>query len=131
MTSVAATAQVLVANCNGQGILLGAADQYDVRTNKALGAVVVDIRYHGARRMLLISPRADGQPLLEDISGEIAMKAGKGPTSSIEDVGVDTASFASDGSVAVKASAGGASGSIDLGRQIATERIREAAAAAH
>lgn len=124
------TGGVLVASCNGHPVLLGAADQYDIRTNKALGAVVVDLWHGGARRVLLVSAGPDGGPLVEDLNGEIALHAGKGPMAPIEDVEVDTSGFASEGSVSVQNSSGAVSAaSIDLGPQIAAVQAGTAAAA--
>jgi hypothetical protein len=115
-------AETLVANCRGQGLILGRATEYRTFVNPSLNATVVDIRLGSDRRVLLLSLGKDGRPLLENISGEIARVAGKGPMSTIADVGVDFGGFARDGNVAVQPSPSvGGGGQLALGAQVIQE----------
>lgn len=115
--------KVLVAFCGGHGTILGPADEFSVFPNETAQAVVVDIRNKGVRKILLVSDQGKGQPLLEDISGQISMSAGKGPMAPLEDMNIDLSSFGADGVIFVVSRArDGKAGRIDLGRQIAGAR---------
>lgn len=120
--------KTLMALCGRQAVLLGAAEEYSVSANERLGAILVDLRRGESRRVLLVSVQGEGQPLLlEDISGQIAMEAGKGPMSPIDDVEIDTAGFAAEGAIALQG--GDAGTTIQLGEQLAEARAHIAAGA--
>ena len=124
----------LRANCRGRGFVLGSATEFSVVTNDALQATLVDARLGGERRVILLSFQDDGQPLVEDLSGEIALAAGRGPMSPLAGVDIDVATFASGGSIGVhgrsedrgSAKADG----IGIGQHIALERARRGGGAA-
>lgn len=120
-------AKPLVAICQSQGLLLGYADSFQVYSHNGLQAVLVDVHRGAQRRVLLVSLQNDGRPLVEDISGQLAMNAGRGPLSGLEGLQIDVGSFVRDGSVAVRGRPeenGGAvkAGRINLGQQIAELR---------
>lgn len=127
-------AQELRADCNGQGVILGAVSQFTAITNDALQTTLIDARLGGGRRILLVSLEPDGQPVVEDLGGQIALAAGRGAMSELTGVELDFTSFAADGRIGVlgrpedqgKAS----TNSISVGQQIAAERTRRQQAAA-
>lgn len=131
LKSSAGSAGILLATCRGHGVLLGEADHFDFTVDKDLGAMLVDVRRNGARRVLMVTPRDDGPPLVEDISGQIAMNAGRGPMSPIGDIAVDLAGFADGGTIGVTSRAedtGGVarSSTVNLGQQVADVRAANA-----
>ena len=121
----------LIAFCGTHGVVLGHADTYKVIANESAKALLVDISNNGVRKILLVSDQGDAQPLLEDISGQIALNAGRGPMGRLEDVDIDLSSFASDGAIGVAGHAAGAesgkTGRIDLAQQVASVRAARAA----
>lgn len=127
-------AQELRATCNGRGLILGEASDYRTAYNEALKATLVDMRLDGERRLLLITIQDDGLPLLEDLSGQIALAAGRGPMSELDGLEIDLGRYLTDGEIAVRPPAGGAagekSGEVNIGEQIALERTRRQGAAA-
>lgn len=132
--SDAATAkapQVLWANCGGRGLLLGSAQTYEALFNPALQAMLVDLQNGSDRRLLLITMQPSGVPRLEDLSGQVALAAGRGPISALTGIAIDSSSFAATGTVAVSGGTSETSrtGSISVGEQIALERARQGAAA--
>ena len=124
------TRQTLVANCRGRAFLLGFASDYQVVRNENLQATLVDVHNGPERKILLISMQASGQPLLEDLSGELALAAGRGPLSDLTGVTLDFTTFAADGQVAVQGrpedTGPARTSSIGIGQQIAMERSRQA-----
>lgn len=118
------TVETIYANCHGRGLVLGRATAYRVFSNPALNATVVDIRLGSERRVLLLSLGKDGRPLLEDISGDIAMAADKGPMGGIASVAVDFDSFANDATLGVHSPISGNVRRLGLGTQLARERSR-------
>ena len=126
--------QMLEAHCGTQALLLGSADTYSVAANPDLDATVVDMGAGAGRRILLLRMRDDGGPVVEDITTTIALAAGKGRISPIDDVAVDLDAFAGEGKLSVEAQpAGEAEGAvpqtqtIDVGDQVALEQASEAA----
>jgi hypothetical protein len=125
--------QRLYANCGGRGLPLGPAQTYEAFANPALKATLVDLRNGEDRRILLISLGDDGVPLVEDLSGQLALAAGRGPMSELADVKLDLGRFVQHGEIGV----GGGSedtgparvDTINLGQQIALERSRRGARA--
>lgn len=95
-------AQELRADCRGRGVILGPATAFTVIANERLNASLVDMQFQTERRVWLLSMGADGLPLLEDISGQIALAAGRGPMSEIGDIVVNAGEFASTGRIAVR-----------------------------
>jgi len=123
--------QVVLAGCGGRAFVLGPASDYQVYRNDSLQATIVDLRNGPQRRVFLISFPAANQPLLEDISGELALSAGRGPTSTVADLNVDFSGVATSGVLSVPASTASgtlassvASGSINIGAQISQEQAR-------
>ncbi|MGV3553824.1 MAG: hypothetical protein ACO1OD_01060 [Croceibacterium sp.] len=108
--------------------MLGEATAYEVRANHSLRATLVDTWFWDNRRVLLISQQDDGSPLVEDLSGQIALAAGRGPMSGLVGVELDLSQYIETGSISVRESAtSGAKrqeAQVNLGAQIALERSR-------
>jgi hypothetical protein len=100
--------------------------------NTNLGAILVDARIGSSRRILLLTPQPDGLPLLEDMNGEIALAAGRGPLSDLDGITIDFPEFVKNGTLAVRGLAADTgpdrADRIDIGEQIAVERARHFAA---
>jgi hypothetical protein len=120
----------LRANCGGQGLLLGSITSFEAIPNDTLGATLVDARLGGYRRVLLLSRQPDGTPLAEDLTGQIALAAGRGPMSEIDGVELDLKAFALTGEVGVRGRPEDAgrrkTEQIGLAPQVALERARQA-----
>jgi hypothetical protein len=120
-------APVLIANCSGEGFLLGSADSYQVLQNAALRATIVDITQGTERRVLMLS-YDNHKPLLEDITGSLALAAGRSAMSGINGLDIDLNAFAQSGTVSVRAAVGDAkpdnAATISLGSQIEAEQAR-------
>jgi len=120
--------QELRAYCRGRAMMLGPASTFEAITNEALQATLVDVRFGSERRVLLLSFRDDGLPLAEDLTGQIALAAGRGPASSIDGVELDVSGFARTGEVGVRGrpedTGNAKSDHVNLGQQIALERGR-------
>jgi hypothetical protein len=118
----------LRANCRGQGLMLGRATEFEAVVNEGLKATLVDIRLGSARRVLLLSIQPDGSPLVEDMSGQIALAAGRGPMSEIDGVDLDLREFARSSEIGVRGrpedTGSGKADRINFGQQIALERSR-------
>jgi hypothetical protein len=125
-------AKRLWANCRGRGVILGPVTRFQAIVNEGLQATLVDTRFGSEQRVLLLSIQDDGQPLVEDLSGQIALAAGRGPLSEITGLEIDLGGFAEGGRLSVRADPQAASqqaAQLDLGRQIAAERARRPASA--
>jgi hypothetical protein len=119
--------QEVHADCRGRGVTLGPAETYETAVNPELQATLVDTRFRGQRQVWLISFQEDGQLLLEDVSGSIALSAGRGPMSDLRGLEIDTRGFARDGSIKVDRDPGaapGAAGLVDIGERMALEHAR-------
>lgn len=119
----------LRASCREYGLMLGPVSEYQVIASESLEATLVDARLGGDRRVLLLSIQMDGQPpLIEDLTGQIARAAGRGPMSAIDGVELDFKSFAQAGTIGVRGrpeDVGEArADTINLSEQIARERSR-------
>lgn len=121
----------LRANCGGRGISFGRASQFTTIDNKSLQATLVDLVFDGERRVFLLTVGDKGIPLLEDLTGQLALAGGRGPTSGLEGVEVDLTEFSQTGEVAVHGRpenrTSASNSKISLGQQIAAERARRAA----
>lgn len=118
--------QDLHAGCRGVGVMLGPVTAYEVIGNDALQATLIDARLGTERRVLLLSLQADGQPLVENLTGQLALAAGRGPASEIEGVELDLARFADDGQIGLSGQVEDTgltkSERINLAGQVALER---------
>jgi hypothetical protein len=121
--------QQLFAECGKQGHMLGSVSDFTAIGNARVGAILIDARLGQARRILLLSQQPDGQPLLENLNGEIAIAVGRGPMSDLVGVTINWDEFASAGTLAVYGAAADTglakADRIDIGRQIALERARK------
>lgn len=93
------------AGCWGTGIDLGQADEFQVLTNHELGATLVGLSRFGSIRILLLRERADGQPMVEDISSALSQAAGRGPLGNFQDLPVDFTRFETTGAIGIGAPA--------------------------
>jgi hypothetical protein len=91
----------LGASCQGRGLMLGQVDHFDVVDNVKLSATLVDARRPGGRRILLLAPGDDGEPIVSDMTGQIALAAGRGIMSEINDIAIDFGAFSTTGEVVV------------------------------
>jgi hypothetical protein len=118
-------AKELRASCNGRGFLLGSVSAFDVVNNKDLSAMLVDARLGDQRRILMLSVQGE-QPLVENLTGQIALIAGRGPMSDLSGVDLDLSRFANAGVVGVRGQPEkgklAKGGDVDLGQQISRER---------
>ena len=126
--------QQLIADCRGRGLLLGDVTKYDVVANELLGIVLIDAWLDTTRRVWLLSMKDDGTPFVEDLSGTIARAAARGSSSSIADITLMTAQFASTGSIDIKFNDNQnkilAAMRLDLGQMVAEEHRRSIKASA-
>lgn len=123
----------LIGNCRGRGVILGPTDEYKIVRNESLGATVVDLQFAGKRRVLMLTLQDDGQVLVEDLGGQIALAAGRGPLSDIAGLTIELEGFAEDGGLAVRPGPDDSSrqvAQLNLGQQIAAERGRRLGSAA-
>jgi len=117
---------VLLAGCRGHGLILGPATDYQVFRNDTLQATIVDVRNGAQRRVLLLTFLADDKPLLEDISGDISLSAGRGPGAALADLDIDFSDFASEGLVRARsAQLGGADAAAPVTIGIADHIVQE------
>lgn len=118
----------LRAGCGGHGLILGPVTSFEAIANEALQATLVDMHLGSSRRVVLLTMPADGQPLLEDLTGQLALAAGRGPMSELEGVELDLKAFARTGEVGVRGRPQDAgsrkAGKVGLARQIALTRAR-------
>jgi len=131
--ALAADAQpVLLAGCRGHGFILGPATDFQVYRDDDLQATVVDIHNGEQRRVLLLTYPAADHPVLEDITGDIAMSVGRGPGSAIADLDIDFTGIGANGIVSAHSPQGsvGNPASIRLSDHIAAERAVLSAATA-
>lgn len=119
---------IIIADCNGRGFILGSADSYRVQSNEELDATIVELRQGAGKRILMLSYRK-GQPLLEDITGSLAISAGRGVMSGLDGLEIDFTTFAQDGDIVVHPaiadpSKADKSATVNLGLQIEAEQSR-------
>jgi hypothetical protein len=116
-------------------MMLGPVSEFVAIDNDKLQATLIDAHIGSERRILLLSLQDDGRPLLEDLSGEIALAAGRGPMSGTNGIDLDLERFGSTGQIGVHGgpedNGSGKSDSIDIGQQIAFEQSRQGVAAQH
>lgn len=119
--------QELHASCGARGLTLGTFSSFEVVNSKDLSAMLVDVRRGNERRIFMLSISA-GQPLLEDLTGQIALASGRGPMSELSGLDLDLARFEQTGAIGVREPAGDRRSAkfadLDLGQQIARERGR-------
>jgi hypothetical protein len=121
--------QELRAVCRGRGVILGPASTFVAIANDALQATLVDAHLGDSRRILMLSVQDDGEPLVEDLSGQVARAAGRGPMAELTGIDLDFKRFADEGLIGVRDAPGRAgavrAGSISVGQQLVAERARQ------
>ena len=98
----------LIALCGGTGIYLGDADRYAVASHVASGAMAIEIKRLGRTRVMLLSRDARGRVSAEDISGALAVAAGRLPTGGLRGLATDLAQFGEEGTIGLAAAGGDA-----------------------
>jgi hypothetical protein len=115
-------------------ILLGPVTSFEVIHSEALQATLIDARLGDERKVLLLTLQEGGQALVENLNGQIARAAGRGPMSQIDGIELDFKQFAATGNIAVRGQPQdrprARADKIGLGQQIALERGRRAQGAA-
>lgn len=122
--------QQLRAVCNNRVLFLGPVTSFQAVENQALKAELIDAHFGNERRVWLLTIQNDGQTLQEDLTGQIARTAGRGPMSRIDGIDLDLTAFADSGQIGVvgrpEDRARAKSDRIALADQIALERVRRA-----
>lgn len=93
--------QEVRARCWGTGLTLGSADRFRAFANPTLRSTIVEIERGGKRRVLLLRPFVDEQPLVEDISGTLAVAAGRVSWAGIDGLTLDFGQFVTSGRIGV------------------------------
>ena len=123
--------KLLHAKCPGGGLVLGRATAFEAVSNEELKATLVDAYLGTSRRVLLLTVQDDGKGFAEDLTGQIARTAGRGPMSNIDGVELDFKQFALTGDIGVRGrpeDRGRAKGDkIGVAQQIALARNRSGA----
>jgi hypothetical protein len=123
----------LRASCQGRGLMLGRATGFEAIVNEALQATLIDIRLGTERRVLLLTVQPDGTPLVEDLGGQLALAAGRGPMAELDGVELNLHAFAATGEIGVRGRpedrGSRKADRVSLGPQIAAERSRRGSAA--
>lgn len=91
--------RIAMADCGGQGVMLGEADEMVVVPHRDSGAVLVRLIRGSDQKIWLLSERENGTLLVEDMTGEAARAAGRPATSSLRDVRVNLSRFRETGVV--------------------------------
>ena len=89
----------LLAICGTIGTSLGVVDRYRSADNIELGLTILEYDRFGNRRVIVFQREDDGSVSREDLSGVLAVRAGRLPTRGIERLEVDLADFAEDASI--------------------------------
>lgn len=82
------SSQLFVA-CGPYGVTLGSVDDYEIIQLPALEAALVITTLDEARRVWLVTKNGESDPSLEEITGTIEFRAGRGVGSGIEGVDLD------------------------------------------
>lgn len=105
----------LIGVCNGRGAPIGPADSYSTVTNIATGSTVIVRRRLGRTQVLLISP-TQGGVAVDDVTRDLAKRAGRFGDLGLGTNAVDTSRFAIDGSIGIAGTDGAQR--LDLGPYI-------------
>lgn len=68
---------VIVALCGREGVVLGSVDRWRSFVNRSAGAVVVELESMGRKRIVLLQRDGEGRLSSENISGALAVAAGR------------------------------------------------------
>jgi hypothetical protein len=123
----------LYAKCPDRTLILGQVTAFEAVVNEGLQATLVDAVLGEERRVLLLAAQKDRPTLVEDLNGQIARAAGRGPMSTIEGIALDLKRFAETGEIGVAGGLDergrGGSGRVDVKGQVALERSRSSSGA--
>lgn len=120
--------QELRAKCKDRGLALGRVTAFEAIFSEQSQATLIDAHLGDQRRVLLVTVRNDGTPLAEDLTGQIARAAGRGPMSDIAGIELDLKQFAKTGEIGLRGRpedrARAKADRIAVGEQIVRERER-------
>lgn len=118
----------LLATCRGRILLLGPVSEFEVLVSQPLQATLIDAHFGPERRILLLSNQAGENPVLENLTNQLTIAAGRGPASSLDGVELDLTTFAPRGEIGVRGrpedTAPGRTDKVNLGQQIARTRAQ-------
>jgi hypothetical protein len=113
ITDKAESETLLIGVCGGKGVILGSATSFESALNAETGAAVAVIKRDEETRVLMVHADSDGNAMLENITGDLAMKNGRSVQAGLGDLAVDLSRFAEEGLV-VAASSGTAARGLAL-----------------
>jgi hypothetical protein len=117
------------AHCWGYGLDLGSASRATWSSNEELRATIVELERSGERQVLLLRPFAGGSPIVEDLTGTLALRAARRSWEGLQGLSFELAGFAESGSIAVtSADAAIEPFTLDVAEYIALDEARLAAA---
>lgn len=83
----------IAVGCGSSGLLLGSGDAAQGQTDPGSGAIAVKLVRFGMSRVFLVTPRIGAGPLLEEITGKLAVALGRRFDLGIGDADVDLTGF--------------------------------------
>lgn len=89
------------AACAGTSVFLGEAENFKVFHNPSSQASLVELTSTNIDRVLLLRPDDNGQPIIEDLTGDLASLAGQVPWSGADNIVIDYGKFSSLGLISV------------------------------
>jgi len=104
--------QEVIAQCWGTGLILGRAERYRTFLNFGLKVTLVELERSGEVRVLLLREGANGQPQIEDVTGSLAVAAGRAPWAKLDGLALDFGKFAGEGRIGLRAAAAGSDASV-------------------
>jgi len=106
--------------CGRFGAVLGSGEDVHGQTDPTSGAIVVTLKRFGATRVYLATPRIGARPLLEEVTGDLAIALGKRPDRGIGNANVDLSQFAAKREIRVTVTDAGTSAALK-GKSISME----------
>lgn len=131
MSEKAEEGALLFGVCGKSAVMFGPVSSYEAALNKETGAAVALIERDGEQRLLMVSPNGEASALLEDLTGDVARKAGRIADGGMAGLTVDMSGVAEAGVITVSAldKAGkrlaGIGGDLSVMKMIADEAIRQ------
>ena len=93
----------LLAHCGNAVLPLGRADQYVVVDRPSVGAAAAFVKSNGQVRVLVVSSKADGGPMVEDYVRPLAKAVGLNPDGDLAELEVDFSNFNASGRIVAQA----------------------------
>lgn len=117
----------LIGVCNGQGVLLGPFDSYESAVHDASGAAVAVITRRGGQRVVLIRASAEGEPVREELTADLARQNGRAADAGLDGLTVDLSQFATEAVVTTRVAGVSARGAVLPEKPFAMAPLVEAA----